>query len=98
MAVDAKRGVLWVATSSLPQVDGFREADRDTAALVKLDLRSGRVLATLRPNDKEKHLFGDVTLAADGEVFVSDSSSPIVFLFEGGRLTQCERGLSESVQ
>ncbi|PYQ27084.1 MAG: hypothetical protein DMF56_21215 [Acidobacteria bacterium] len=98
MAVDAKRGVLWVATSSLPQVDGFREADRDTAALVKLDLRSGRVLATLRPNDKEKHLFGDVTLAADGEVFVSDGSSPIVFHVEGGRLTPFARGAFASLQ
>jgi hypothetical protein len=98
MAVDAKRGVLWVATSSLPQVDGFREADRDTAALVKLDLRSGRVLATLRPDDKDKHLFGDVTLAPDGEVFVSDGSSPIVFHVDGDKLTPFARGAFASLQ
>lgn len=98
MAVDAKRNVLWVATSSLPQVNGFQEADRDTAALVKLDLRSGRVLATLRPDDKDKHLFGDVTLAADGEVFVSDSVSPVVFHVEGNKLTPFARGAFASLQ
>jgi hypothetical protein len=98
MAVDAKRNVLWVATSSLPQVDGFQEADRDTAALVKLDLRSGRVLATLRPDDKDKHLFGDVTLASDGEVFVSDSVSPAVFHVEGNKLAPFARGAFASLQ
>jgi hypothetical protein len=98
MAVDAKRGVLWVATSSLPQVDGFREADRDTAALVKLDLKSGRVLATLRPDDKDKHLFGDVTLASGGEVFVSDGSSPVVFHVDGNKLTPFARGAFASLQ
>ena len=98
MAVDAKRGVLWVATSSLPQADGFKESDSDTAALVKLDLKRGHVLATLRPDDKEKHLFGDVTLASDGEVFVSDSVSPIVFHVEGNKLTPFARGAFASLQ
>lgn len=98
MAVDAKRNVLWVATASLPQVDGFQEADRDTAALVKLDLKSGRVLASLRPDDKGKHLFGDVTLASDGEVFVSDSVSPVVFHVEGTKLTPFARGAFASLQ
>src|ERR1051326_9064632 len=98
MAVDAKRNGLGVATSSLRQVDGFQEADRDTAALVKLDLRSGRVLATLRPDDKDKHLFGDVTLASDGEVFVSDSVSPAVFHVEGNKLAPFARGAFASLQ
>jgi len=83
MAVDAKRGVLWVATSSLQQED---------AALLKLDLETGRVLASLRPDDKDKHLFGDVTLAANGEVFVSDGASPVIFHVESDKLVPFVRG------
>ena len=89
MAVDAKRGVLWVATSLVAEKD---------AALVELDLRNGRVLATLQPEDKEKHLFGDVTLAADGEVFVSDGASPVIFHVDDDRLTPFARGPFLSLQ
>jgi hypothetical protein len=90
MAVDAKRGVLWVATSSLQQED---------AALLKLDLKTGRVLASLRPDDKDKHLFGDVTLAANGEVFVSDGASPVIFHIDNAdKLVPFVRGGFASLQ
>src|SRR5207248_4942918 len=83
MKVDTQRHVLWVAAGELPP---------DKAAVLKLDLKTGRTLATYAPSDKDKHLFGDLTIAANGDVFVSDSSAPIIFKIADGQLTEFVRG------
>ncbi len=79
MAVDAKRGVLWAASMALPQVEGFRAEDKGKSALLRIDLATGRLLETLTPPGEGEHHFGDVALAADGQVYVSDSASPVIF-------------------
>jgi hypothetical protein len=85
MSVDAKRNVLWATTSTIGQTPGVTE--RDKAALVQLDLRSGRILATIpAPADDRKHLFGDVIVGKNGDVLVSDSSAPAIYRLAGGKL------------
>ncbi len=86
MAVDEKRGVLWATTSTLPQSSRFREEDRDRAALVEIDLRSGRVLRTIAAPPGGKHLFGDVIVGRNSEVFVSDSTAPAIYRLHDGSL------------
>jgi hypothetical protein len=89
MKVDSQRHVLWVAMAALPP---------GKAAVVKLDLQTGRTLASYQPSDGEKHLFGDLTLASNGDVFVSDSASPIIFRIAGGQLSEFLRGPFVSLQ
>lgn len=84
MAADPKRGVLWATTTALPQVEGFVPEDKGKSALLRIDLRSGRVLETLAVEGA--HHFGDVTVAPDGEVYVSDSASPVVYRVRGNAL------------
>ena len=79
MVVDAKRRILWAATSGIAQNFRFRESYRDRAGVLKIDLRDGRVIKTIRPTDGAKHLFGDVAVGADGTVYVSDSVSPSIY-------------------
>ncbi len=86
MAVDPKRCILWAATAALPQNEKFREADRDHAAVLKIDLGSGRVLKTIRPKDNAKHLFGDLAVGNNGVVYVSDSVSPSIYSIRGDEL------------
>ena len=78
MAADPKRGVLWATTTALPQVEGFKAEDKGKSALLKIDLRDGKILETL-PAPEGEHHFGDVAVAADGEVYVSDSGSPVIY-------------------
>jgi sugar lactone lactonase YvrE len=87
MAADPARRRLWAGTSALPQSKGFREDDRNHAAVLEIDLDSGRVLNTIRPQDDAKHVFGDVAVARDGSVFVSDSVSPSIYVIRGGAMT-----------
>jgi hypothetical protein len=84
MVADPKRGILWATTSAIPQVEGFAEADAGKSALLKIDLASGKVLETLRAEGAEGHHFGDVALAPDGEVYVSDGRTPVVYRVRSG--------------
>jgi hypothetical protein len=98
MTVDAKRGVLWATTAALPQVEEFKAEDKDKSALLRIDLESGRVLETLRVADDAAHHFGDVVVATNGEVYVSDSASPVIFKVAGASLEPFLRGPFLSMQ
>jgi hypothetical protein len=89
MKVDGQRHVLWVAAGEIPP---------NKAAVLKLDLKTGLTLSSYEPSDKEKHLFGDLTLAANGDVFVSDSGSPVIFKIADGQLSEFVRGPFANLQ
>lgn len=98
MAVDAKRNILWATTAALPQVDGFTKEDEGKSALLQIDLETGSIVDALRPGDKGAHHFGDVAVGPDGEVFVSDSGSPVVYRVAGSVLEPYVRGPFVSLQ
>jgi hypothetical protein len=77
MAVDANRRRLWAAASALPQ---------GPAAVLEIDLDDGKVLHSFAAADAKKHVFGDLTLAKDGRVFVSDSITPSIYVVTRGGL------------
>ncbi|HEV7238823.1 MAG TPA: tetratricopeptide repeat protein [Thermoanaerobaculia bacterium] len=97
MVADPKRGVLWATTTALPQTEGFKAEEKGKSALLRIDLREGRVLETLPAPDGEHH-FGDVAIAPDGEVYVSDSVSPVIFRVKGNTLEPFARGPFRSLQ
>ncbi|MEO8381802.1 MAG: hypothetical protein ABI779_19225 [Acidobacteriota bacterium] len=78
MAADPRRGVLWAVTAALPQVEGFVAADKGRSALLRIDLKDGHIVESLSAPEGEHH-FGDVTVAPDGAVYVSDSASPVIY-------------------
>jgi hypothetical protein len=95
MAVDPKRNVLWAATSATGQTEGMKG---DRAAVAKIDLRSGKILKTLDA-PAGVHLFGDLTVAPNGDVYVSDSRSPTIFRIRGDVLQPfIENGPFSSLQ
>lgn len=85
LRVDDRAGVIWAGTSALPEMSGYTDADQGRAALVQFDLATGRVRHAFNvPADGRAHLLGDVYLTADGSVFASDSSAPIVWRLAPG--------------
>ena len=77
IAIDESTGTLWAATSAVPAMRGFTADQDGTAALAEIDLESGAVRRTFpvvrRAGDQQSHVFGDLAIAADGSVFVTDS-------------------------
>lgn len=85
LAMDARAGVLWAATAPLPPAVLDRAADAPpiTAALLKIDAASGRVLARY-PAPGGDRAFGDVALAPDGVVLVADATAGDLFQLRPG--------------
>ena len=70
LRVDRQRHVLWAATGWLPHCSQCKEADKDRTALVGLDLESGTVRQRIEP--PVPGLLGDMTIARDGTLYVSE--------------------------
>jgi len=79
LRVDAKRKVLWATTASmLPEVD-HKKGDDGKSALLKVDPGTGKLLRRYDPQEGAQHAMGDMTVARNGNVFVSDGVSGDVF-------------------
>ncbi len=77
LAIDEAGGTLWAATSAVPAMRGFSSEMDGTAALAEIDLASGAIRRVLpverRAGDVQSHVLGDLALAEDGTVWVTDS-------------------------
>ncbi len=84
MAVDSSRGLLWLASSAVPNQEGYAAADSGRAALFAFDLGTGELRGRVAlPPVAGGHLLGDLTLASDGTVYASDSRHPAVYRARG---------------
>lgn len=85
MAVDSARGLLWVASSAMPNQLGYAVADSGRAGIFAFDLVTGRVVQRAAPPAVPGgHVLGDLVIGRSGEVFVSDSRFPAVYRLRPG--------------
>ncbi len=85
--IDSARGLLWFATWAPRRgATGLQDALPSETRLFKCDLRTGRILRRYVPADSGAgHLFNDLAIAANGDVFVTD--------LEQGRLYRIRAGV-----
>lgn len=85
MKVDAQRRVLWVCTTAHQQMSDFKSEDKGKSALVKYDLKTGKLLARYSPADTSKpHWLGDLVVNDQGDVFATDTLTPAIYLLKNG--------------
>ncbi|MBS0632733.1 MAG: tetratricopeptide repeat protein [Verrucomicrobia bacterium] len=85
LALDEPRGLLWAATTMLPESAGYTAADQGRAALVALDLATGKLLRTCPlPADQRDHVLGDLLVTPDGTVYATDSTAPLLWRLAPG--------------
>ncbi len=88
LAIDEAAGTLWAATSAVAAMRGFTPDQDGTAALAEIDLTSGVVRRTIPvvrvAGDQQSHVLGDLAVAADGAVFVTDSGGPTLWRLAPG--------------
>jgi streptogramin lyase len=88
MGVDAKRRTLWVASEAIPMMNGAREGDPPQSALFEFDLDTARLRKEHRPPEsKPPPFFDDLSVGADGRVYVNDGRSPRIYAFDPVRGT-----------
>jgi streptogramin lyase len=85
LAIDAPRNRLWVATEWTPLAIGATAADSGRAAILRYDLASGALRARYElPRDGRAHEPGDIAVAPNGDLFVSDGRAGVVYVIRDG--------------
>ena len=86
IAVDAGRGLLWVASTAIPHFEGYEpERDLGRAGVFKFDLRSGkfldRYLSPVVPG--QSFFMSSLALGKNGEVYAADGVNNAVYVVRG---------------
>jgi len=64
----------------MPQMEGYAKELDGKSKVLCYDLRTGKKIRTYIPVDTTRpHIFGDLTLNSDGDIFISDSKSPVIY-------------------
>ena len=85
VAVDEARGALWASMGALEQMEGFDAAHKGTGGLAELDLTTGRVRRVVgTPADGAPHLLGDFVQLADGTIYATDTTAPVIWRLAPG--------------
>lgn len=86
MSVDAKRRHLWVTSTAFPQMINFKKEDQGQSAVFKFDLRNRKLLKRyVLSNETKKHGLGDLAIQTNGDVFITDSQSPAVYVIRADK-------------
>ena len=86
LAVDGPRRRLWAATTALPRMEGFAPQDSGRVGIYGYNLDTGRLErhAWMPRDSSTAHTFGDVVVAPNGDVYVSDSQAPWIHVLRLG--------------
>lgn len=82
VAVDAERGVLWVASTAVPHFKGYNaEEDLGKAGIFKFELASGKfVKSFLSPSvPGQGFVLSTITVAPDGSVYAADAVNNVIY-------------------
>lgn len=85
MLMDPEKDELWVTSSALPNYCAYEDSLEGSSAVLKIDLKQGELIGVY--HIEGKHVFGDLTQDKDGTVWVSDSSTPVVYKVDQKRQT-----------
>lgn len=84
VAADTKHRVLWVTAAAMPDFIASPKEAYGKTVLLKLDLKSGKILDRITPPDSEPRALGDMTVLRDGTVVVSDGLGGAVYRVRAG--------------
>lgn len=83
VSFDPTRQALWVTASAMPGFSGFPKGDSGKAELLEVDPTSGKVLRRFAPATNNPAVLGDMSVTADGTVYVADSIGGGVYRLHG---------------
>jgi sugar lactone lactonase YvrE len=83
--VDASHDVLWATTSAVRQSPTFASGDTTSAELLRIRISDGTIERRWRLAPTELgHTLGDLAVAANGDVFFTDSNEPVLYRLKNG--------------
>jgi hypothetical protein len=82
--VDTATRTLWATTAAMPFFAAHQAADSGRSAVLAYDLDTGALRRRYDAPAEGRHSLGDMTVAPDGDVFVSDSDEGVVYRIPRG--------------
>lgn len=83
LALDQPRGLLWVASAALPELEGLKPEERGRTAVFGFALGDGRMVHRfVLADDGMPHALGDLRVLEDGRLLVSDQQGGALYLLE----------------
>ncbi|HLA54922.1 MAG TPA: hypothetical protein VK623_02380 [Flavobacterium sp.] len=83
---DKAEKYLWVATAAMPEQKGFVKANAGKAEILKVDIRAKKIVQ--RFSVPGNHVFGDLVVAKNGIIYISDSGTAIIYKIENDTLSE----------
>lgn len=73
VSFDPPRNLVWMTASAMAGFAGFPKEDDGKAALLAVDPQDGKVIRRFDLESKDPAVLGDMSVAADGTVYLTDS-------------------------
>jgi hypothetical protein len=83
VSADAGRHLLWISSAAMADFKDVPRADEGKSALLVIDQTTGRLVRRFDLGPDGKPVLGDMTVAADGAVYVTDSVGGGVYRVTG---------------
>ncbi len=84
LKADEKQRYLWVSCSTMPEMKNFSPAIDGKNEILKIDIVTRRLVKRYILDDK--HVFGDLVIAKNGDVYISDSVEPIIYKIQNDKV------------
>ncbi|WP_313806040.1 TPR end-of-group domain-containing protein [Flavobacterium sp.] len=85
MKPDSKGKYLWVATASMPEMIGFSKEVENKAEILKIDVKTRQI--TKRFPVEGNHIFGDLILDNQDNVYISDSGETLIYKISDDKMS-----------
>lgn len=83
-ALGVARDAFWTTTAALSMAARYAPADSGKSALLKYDLRTGKLRGRYVAPDSGAHVLGDLVVGSNGAVYVSDGIAGGVYVLAPG--------------
>ncbi|MHC0445064.1 TPR end-of-group domain-containing protein [Flavobacterium sp. 3-218] len=80
LKADRDEKYLFVACSAIPEMKGFKKELDGKSEILKIEIASKKVVK--RYSIEGNHVFGDLVISTSNEVYISDSTEPIIYKIE----------------
>ncbi|MDR7211490.1 TPR end-of-group domain-containing protein [Flavobacterium piscis] len=84
LKADENQKFLWVACSAIPEMKDFTKELEGKSEILKIDIATKKMVK--RYTVEGTHVFGDLVVAKNNDVFISDSAEPIIYKIEKDNL------------
>ena len=85
IALDEERNTLWATMAALPEMSGYTTDMKGHTGLAEFNLSTSELRRLIPvPGDGREHRLGDLLVAPDGTIYLTDSKAPVIWQLAPG--------------